>query len=129
MVSILEFKTSEEAVDMNRKIWLFKLLKAQKAGYGVKDGLIYGKNAKTGLIMWNKQHTDVWEEVKVSPEGTYYIKDKTALTVAYFGIKEVLGLYLKRKVTPLSWKDQKVIYLKDVSKRGSSIKKATKKTT
>lgn len=69
---ILEFDTKEEAQEALSAINGLAAQWWMQQGYTVEDGALVGKNAKTGLDSPGAQRTTTWDEVKESPDGTFY---------------------------------------------------------
>lgn len=69
---ILEFQTQQEAEQCLAAINGLAAQWWTQQGYTVEDGILIGKNSKTGLDNPSAQGTTTWDDVKESPDGTFY---------------------------------------------------------
>ena len=75
---ILEFPTDAEAA---QGLYIVNLIAAaywQSQGYTVIDAQLIGKNAATGLDRPDSARTITWDEVKKSPDNTFYFTSPSA---------------------------------------------------
>lgn len=72
---ILEFDTSSKAQTCLAVINQLAAAYWQSQGYAVINGQLIGKNAATGEDMPDSAKTITWDEIKTSPDNTYYFSD------------------------------------------------------
>lgn len=74
---ILEFNTIEEAESALNIIHQMAAQWWVAQGYNVENNEVIGKNASTQQDEPLKQRTIKWDDVKLSPDNTYYITSLT----------------------------------------------------
>lgn len=77
MKPILEFTTQQDAETALNIIHQMAAQWWAEQGYIVENNEVIGKNAATQQDEPTKQRTSKWDEVKVSPDNTYYFTSLT----------------------------------------------------
>lgn len=85
---MLECKSEPEAQDAADRIHQKRITDLQAQGYTIIGNEIVGKNAQTGLDDLTAQRTLLWDEVKPTTEGTFYIESFTGVRDIIDGVED-----------------------------------------
>lgn len=102
---IIEFPTQAESEQGLSIINMIAAAYWQSQGYTVIDGQLIGKNAATGLDMPDSAKTITWDEVKKSPDNTFYFTSPR-IDEKFIAWRELLpdGVTMPSdKIFPIEW--------------------------
>ena len=79
---IFEFSTIGQAQTCLDEVDALIAQHQQNSGYTVVNGDIIGKNEQTGADAPTAQKTVTWDEIKTSPDGTFYFSSPMRYTLS-----------------------------------------------